>query len=90
MMKADANGTPCQQSRARMGWKGSAERKAAGGNPEMMCSNCHFSERPYLSTTGRGSYALVGIRCVHLEAWGGSGMATRDAACCDRWEAKRP
>lgn len=87
VMKADATGTPCEQSRARMGWKGSAERKAAGANPVMVCANCHFSELRRTSML-RG-VASVALRCVHRDAWGGYGMATKPAAGCDRWEERR-
>lgn len=72
-----------------MGWKGSAERKAAGADPVMVCANCHFAEMRYVGTF-RGCHASLALRCVHRDAWGCSGMATKHAAGCDRWEARRP
>jgi hypothetical protein len=86
-MKADAKGTPVERCRAAMGWKGSAERKAAGANPVMVCANCHFSERQWGGSC-LGT-ATLRLRCVHPCVFMSAGMATRDAAGCDRWEARR-
>lgn len=84
-MKADQMGTPTEQARYRMGWMTAPQRRAAGNATR--CDTCaHFTiDFP----TVRGGGIRTVIRCRHPMATGKEGMATREAATCEKWE-RRP
>jgi hypothetical protein len=85
-MKADAQGTPVEQARARMGWMTTTEARIAGIARNRRCSTC-CSARLNFSTDGDGALVLS-VRCVHTEAGGIEGHATRLSCTCKRWDTK--
>lgn len=85
-MKADANGTTAERARAHMGWKSPAQVKAAGS--DRACAICHYywvKETPSRDGAACGNYLPY---CGHPHCAGNDGDATRQGACCDRWEMK--
>lgn len=85
-MKADINGAWTEQVRARMGWKSAAQVRAGGGH--RTCDGCKYhwlKESPNRDGGASGNYSPY---CGHPHAAGEKGHATRQGACCDRWEMK--
>lgn len=85
-MKADANGTPVEQARARMGWKPRAQILTDGGDLTRCCSNCNW--RYLLRVNRRDGGIDFRSNCNHREAGGSDGHATRESATCSRWEIR--
>lgn len=82
-MKADPNGTPVEQARARMGWRTVTQIRITGGDPQKCCRVCKWHE---FSTRNRSDGGIaVGLRCVHVNAHGNSGHGTTEGATCVCW-----
>lgn len=87
-MKADRMGTYTEQVRARMGWLSPSQRSASDrALSGRRCDTCksHFLKEIPNRDGGCPNYSPY---CGHPHAGGEYGHATRESACCDRWELK--
>ena len=83
-MKADPTGTPAERARALMGWKPRAQILADGGDLSRCCGTCN-SRRLKRVPRKDGGVDFSSI-CVHFDAGGIYGHATRESATCNHWE----
>lgn len=85
-MKADPNGPPIEQARARMGWKPRAQILADGGDLARCCASCNSR---WLKRVQRKDGGVdFSSMCGHRDAGGIYGHTTRESATCNRWEQR--
>ena len=86
-MKADPCGGYTEQIRAKFGWKSKAKREVDGGDAGKCCGYCKFRKSKLIER--RDNSITFSTYCTHPESCGDEGFATRESACCDKWEQIR-
>lgn len=85
-MKADPQGRPVEQLRARMGWKSRMQVEDEGGDVSRRCGRCRFVF--IARVLGRGGRPEHPYHCGILKAGGGQAFQTRKTATCNLWKQR--
>lgn len=85
-MKADPNGRPAEQTRARIDWKPRAQIKTQGGDVSRRCGRCRFVG--FVLFHRRGDHSEWLYQCRQPAVLGLEPLLTRKTATCKHWELK--